>query len=461
MKENRDKTIAVTLANWVETLSISEVPDAVCHAAKRCIIDTFGVMVAGSQMQVAKRINAHVVREYGKGSCTVLGAGCRISAIGAALANGTSAHCLDFDDISYAAGPVHASAVVLPAVLAACESSGGSGGRLLEAFVAGVEAEYAFSLALTNSHYLSGWWATGTLGAIGAALGAAKALNYPAKEVASAIAFAAIQANGMTAMLGFDAKPILAGQAARLGLEAALLAAQGNSVPEHAFEDKRGFVKLMNGGRFNQGPLSELSKVWRLLEPGIAVKHAPVCSAAQAAIEITKSLIEQNGIDQAQVSQVRCEVPHLVKISMVHECPANPSEAQFSMPFAIGCILAFGALGPEHISDEVLTNNGLKSAMAKVEMLEADDLNGAEFQPRFPECARITIETVDGDSFSGFLGASTGTSENPASDDDISNKFHNCVAFSGWTREKGESVLDGLWKIETASDMSLLLNGGT
>ena len=55
-----------------------------------------------------------------EGPCTAIGHARRMSAAGAAFVNGTAAHGEDFDD-TFEGGPVHAGAVVVPAVLAACE----------------------------------------------------------------------------------------------------------------------------------------------------------------------------------------------------------------------------------------------------------------------------------------------------------------------------------------------------
>jgi len=454
-----ESPIANTLADWATAFSVENVRNNVRHAAKRCIIDTIGVTVAGSRLPTPARVCAHVTEQYGVGLCTVLGTQVRTSATGAALANGTAAHVLDMDDTCYTGGcMLHGSAIVLPATLAASERCSRAGANLLEAFIVGSEVEFALGWGLTDSHYLKGWWATGTLGAIGAAAGAAKLLGLGAREMATAIGLAAIQANGMIAMLGYDAKPILAGQAARLGLESALLAMQGNTAPARAFEDRRGFLNLMNEGEFNRTSLSDLGRVWRLVD-GVAVKRAPVCSAAQAAIELTESLIRQNGLDRTQVSRVRCEVPHIVAISLIFDRPRNAPEAQFSMTFAIGCILAFGRLGPEQIYDEVLGQEALKNAMAKVEMVEADDLNAPEILERNPECARVTIKAADGGTFTGFLGTPLGTPANPFSDQQISDKFRDCVSTAGWTKEKCETVLLGLWNIESAHSVTRLVCG--
>ena len=214
---------------------------------------------------------------------------------------------------------------------------------------------------------------------------------------------------------------------------------------------------LMNSGNCDVSALSALGKDWRLVEPGIAIKIAPVCSAAQAAIVVVRQLIADNKLDPSDIAHVRCEVPHLVKISLIHDRPAVASQAQFSMPFAVGCMLAFGKLGPEQISDATLENRALQDAMAKVEMVEADDLNGPDFQPHFPECARVTLSMSSGDEFTGFLGAATGMPSNPMSDDDLSKKFKNCVSFAGWSDDRASTVLARLWDIENACPIRAIL----
>ena len=85
--------------------------------------------------------------------------------------------------------------------------------------------------------------------------------------------------------------------------------------------------------------------------------------------------------------------------------------------------------------------------------------DGADIQPRYPECARVTIEAADGGVYTGFLGAPVGMPENPTSDEALSDKFRHCVNFAGWSKEKCETVLEDLWDIEHAPNLSRLLRG--
>ena len=457
---SRQKTLSQTLASWATTLTLDDVPDDAVHAGKRAIVDTIAVAIAGIRMPVSQQILRHAIENYGPGQCGVLGTGEHISPLGAALTNGVAAHVLDFDDMSYA-GIIHGSIIILPAVLAAVERQNGTGRALLEAFIAGAECTYALGLTVTDSHYLKGWWATASCGMIGAASGASKVLSLDDDQTTNAISLAAVQAFGMIAILGTDAKPVLAGRAAMSGLQAALLAGSGLSAPARAFEDKRGFLALMNDGTaYNEG-LAQLGQTWRLTEPGIFFKSYPVCSAAHAAAQLTERLLRENGLDFDEVENILCEVPHLVAISLVHDAPATPGEAQFSMPFAIGCILSFGALGPEQISSDCLADQRLRDAMAKVRMIEAVDLNLPEIAKRTPECARVTIETKNGTTISDFLGAPAGMPENPLSDDQLSNKFRQCCIFAGWPASRSDGLLDDLWALETVPDLREMLRGDT
>ena len=364
---------------------------------------------------------------------------------------------LDFDDTSYA-GVVHGSAVVLPAVLAAAEQADVTGKSFLEAFIAGAEVVYALGLTLSHSHYLKGWWATSTLGAIGAAAGSAKVLGLEAAQIRAAIALAAVQANGMIAMFGSDSKPLIAGQAARLGIECALLAASGFSAPATLFEDQRGFLQLVNEGIRRPKGINDLGREWRLQVPGIMIKRYPLCSAAHAAIEATENLIKLHCLNRSQIKSVTCKVPRLVKISLKYDQPQTEAQSQFSMNFAVGCLLAFGKLGPEQISKEVLDRKDLQEAMSKVAMVEAENLDGPEFQPHFPECTEVTIAMSDGRSFAQFVGAPKGMPQNPLSDAEICGKFRSCAAYAGHPPEQIENLLANIRAIQNLDRIRLLMH---
>ena len=134
--------VADTLSRWAAAYSFEDIPDVVVEEAKRCLMDTTGVALAGSQHPTAMLARAQVETQYGEGPCNIFGCPDPAAPSGAAFANGVAAHALDYDDVSYE-GMVHATAVVWPAVLAAAEPVSATGREILTAFVAAVELEYA------------------------------------------------------------------------------------------------------------------------------------------------------------------------------------------------------------------------------------------------------------------------------------------------------------------------------
>src|SRR5262249_19576773 len=140
----------------------------------------------------------------------------------AALANGTIARALDWDDTSIALNG-HPSVVALPPALALCEEAGRSGRDLIAAYVAGFETAARVGRALGVAHCGRGGHAPGTAGAVGAAA-AARALDLDATCTRTAFGIAASQAGGLRQNFGTMTKPLHAGNAARTGTVAAMLA---------------------------------------------------------------------------------------------------------------------------------------------------------------------------------------------------------------------------------------------
>lgn len=444
-------------AAWSSGLVLDDVPDAVRHAARRCIVDLVGVTLAGARDPLCARINDHARAMHAAGPCTIIGQSDTLSPVGAALVNGAAGHVLDFDDTSYT-GIMHGSTVVFPAALAAVQHAQRDGRRLLEAFIAGVEVTYAIAMLVGTGHYFKGWWSTATFGIFGAAVAAARGLGLDTDQTRTALAIAGVQASGLKAAFGSDAKPYMAGRAAASGVEAALLAARGLSGPADVLENSRGFLALLNDGHHAPGEIDKLGRVWRLIEPGILFKQFPVCSAAHAAAQQAATLIRDHALGADDITRVVCEVTPTVAISLVHDRPETPQEAQFSLPFAIGAILAHGSLGIASLKPAVLADPALRREMAKVEMIRDDALHHDDA----PEGARVTIHLRSGKVLTDYLGVPEGMPANPMSDADLREKFMRCCEAGGVLPDDAGALHARLDKIETvAAPLGKLFAGAT
>jgi 2-methylcitrate dehydratase PrpD len=449
------ETVAFKLGSWATKLNLNDIPSSVVDVAKRCIIDVVGVSIAGSQCYVSNTVKKIASLEYPAGPCTVIGTANKLSALGASFCNGVAAHCLDYDDTCYD-GIVHGSAAVWPAVLAVGEMVEAGGKEVLIAFIAGVETEYKLGRFFTESLYMKGWWNSSVLGVIGAAVSASKLFGFDETLTMNTIQNAACFSFGPRALLGTYLKPTAMGKTSSTGIMSALFARQGLAGPNDVFENPRGMIKLYNDGIENKKSLALLGQKYSLENPGIAFKLYPVCSAAQAAAEALNEILANYRLKSSDISKVLCEVPPLVAISLVYPEPENITQAQFSMPFALGCILAYGRLGVAQLNEDTLKELALRKEMQKVEMIETDPLSDPEYdRTHHPEGAIVTVITKSNEKIRLFNGAATGMPIKPMSNNQLSDKFMSC-ARTQLTDGPASALLNRLWSMEKLASINEL-----
>jgi 2-methylcitrate dehydratase PrpD len=452
--DTRPRDVETLLADWLVGFRLADAPSAVVDTARLCLLDTIGVAVAGTSSPVYRRCRSLC----GEGPSTLFGTGSGAPDAGwAAFFNGVAAHALDFDDTSYA-GIVHGSAVVLPAALAATEAAHGDGTALLEAYIAGAEVQYSLGLALGDRLYHKGHWSTATLGVIGAAAGAAKAFGLGRDTAAQALRLAANLPIGLRASHGSANKPYLCGVAARLGYEAAAAARAGIDGNPMTFTGRHGFATVLNDGQFDDGPLAELGKVFRLLEPGIAFKIYPLCSATQAAIEAVLELRRERPIDGARVRSIECYSTPLVVSCLPYAAPVSQEQAQFSMTFAISCALLHGTVDFEHFSESHLRSPELVALMSRVRLQAGTRLVGEADRLRYPEASRVVIHDQDGRRLERTVLAATGMPARPATREMLAAKFLRCATLQ-LSAAAARALMVRLNVPERASSIADLLHG--
>jgi 2-methylcitrate dehydratase PrpD len=446
------------VAGWAAQLALDAIPTAVRQVARDCFVDTLGVALAGAARPVVRKMRTHAEAQYQDGAATVLGGQRRMSAPAAALVNGSAAHALDFDDNCYS-GFVHGSAVIVPAVLAVAEIENASGAELLTAFVAGCEAEFAAGVAATPHLYERGWWTTGVLGPIGAAVAAARAMKLDTEQTGFAIGLAVAGTGGAKSCFGTDGKPALCGRTAEWGVTAALLARAGCSGPLTAFEDSRGFARLFNDDIFQGECFADFGGTWRLLKPGVDIKRVPVCLSAHAALDAVMDIMAAQRIAAADIAAVVCDVGPVVTANLVYNHPTTPQQAQFSLPFAIGCVLVHGDIALAHLDPAILDDPALREAMSRVTNVTTDRWQqGSDNARRYPEGAFVTVTTRDGRSFERFNGFARGTTARPLSEIEIAGKFMACASGAIGTAE-AERLIGQLRAVETLPSVRSLFGG--
>ncbi|MEZ5670130.1 MAG: MmgE/PrpD family protein [Alphaproteobacteria bacterium] len=336
MSEDRDLVHA--FARFAAGLGHDDLSPEAREAAKKSIIDIFGVILAASGMEPAARSVTEIVREAGgSAECTLLGFGGRAPALMAALANGALAHCLDFDDQT--PWGQHASSSIVPAVFAVAERQGGISGRDIIAAVAA--GQDIFARLRCNVGWTKDWNLSTVLGVFAAAAAAARTLGLSADRTAAAMGIASMQSSGIMEMVagrGSDLRGLYAGFSAKGAALAAMMAEKGTTGIDRLFEGQYGVFSTYFGGRYDRAAmLCDLGRVF--LGGGTLYKRWPCVGTAHSHMKAAIDIVAENDLVPADIARTRLHVGdyHELMCRPLDErrVPATLVDAKFSLPFLV------------------------------------------------------------------------------------------------------------------------------
>ncbi len=354
------------VVEFARSLTLDRVPAHALATARAAILDALACALAAHRERVTEQVHAWVRDEGSRGACTVWGSALRASPSRAALANGTAAHALDFDDVCWAMHG-HPTVPLLPAVLAVAEARGASGADALTAYVAGFEAQARLGQGLGIAHYERGWHPTATLGAIGATVAAGRLLGLDAPALRRALGIACSSAAGSRMNFGTDTKPLHAGLAAQSGVLAAELAARGVTAREDGLEAAMGLADLYDGA--HPLVLPSFAGTLALEKPGIELKPYPSCRFTHRLVDGVLALRARHPGERAARFELRI-APFAHKI-LIYPRPTTGLEAKFSAPYCAAVAWLDGWPRLESFSDERAARADVQELLRAVEVGDA------------------------------------------------------------------------------------------
>jgi 2-methylcitrate dehydratase PrpD len=430
---------AEALARRLSELEPERIPSAVRARAEELLIDFVGLCVAARATQYVRAVLGGL--DAG-GPCTAIGHAATFGAGAAALVNGTAAHGEDFDD-TFEGGPVHSSAVVVPAVLAACERFGRDGGAALAGIAAGVETLCRLSLVAPKAIHRSGFHPTSVLGTIAAAAGAAKAMGLGSRQIVDALGVAGSFASGIIEYLAEGAwvKRMHPGWAAQAGLAAARFGAAGFFGPRTVLEGTHG---LYNGfARSSEGNFAVLTDDFgeRWYMEAIAFKPYATGTMNQPYVDCALRL-RARGVRPEDVAEIVCEtaegyVHRLWEPLAAKQRPANGYAAKFSTPFNIAVAWVTGGAGLAAFTDETARDERVLALASKVRYV-VDPAN--PYPEAFTGHIRATLR--DGRVLEERQPHIRGGAHEPLARSEIEAKYLANCEHGGWSRERAQRFLD-------------------
>ncbi|MFH0768250.1 MAG: MmgE/PrpD family protein [Chloroflexota bacterium] len=444
------QAVTKRVADFIVETNYSKIPKEAIKAAKIFITDCLGCALAGSKEPAPEIVTEYVKELGGKREAGIITKGFKTSAPLAALANGTMAHVLDFDDVG-AFG--HPTAPLLPTVLAITEKEKLSGKALLEAYILGFEVGSRINLGLGHGYYEAGWHSTIVAGTMAAAAAAAKLMKLDSMQVRMALGIAASLSCGFKRNFGTMTKSFHAGTAAKNGIIAASLAKKGFTADDSILEVPQGygemFSKEFDPNKITQG----LGSPFFITSPGISIKFYSCCAMMHREIDSMLYLSRQHNIKTADVAEIECYTTPAVAVQLYYHQPKTGLEGKFSLEYGMAVALLDHDVKLAQFEDERVNRRDVQELLRKVKYVYAQPRTGGPAA----RPARVTVRLKNGKEFSHEAPNAKGSPNNPLTEEELAEKFRDC-AQTALSEQQIKRCTQLLSKLETLPDISPLMN---
>ena len=337
--------LAARLAEFVAGLRFEDLPSPVIDKAKALANHAVTVAMASTEappvadarraVRLAERLGS---RRVGPGQGATLWVdGSRITRVGAVFANAVAVAVRNQCDSYHML--THPGVLTVPAGLAVAEGEGRSGRDLLTALVAGYEVQCRCARDFIPSTPARGFRASPVYGILGCAAATAKLLDLSAEQTTHAIALAASFASGLIEgqRTGARDSHFAEAQAARNGVWAATLAAQGFEGPATALEGEGGFYNAFTGNNRGElsyaftGPLkvglddivAGLGEQWEVLD--VKFKIYPTPGFNQPVVWLASDMVADHTLAADEIQAATLEMNYLETLYPSPRFPQPPS----------------------------------------------------------------------------------------------------------------------------------------
>src|SRR6266508_2969499 len=430
--------VAEILADKIAALDPARLPPAVRRKCEDLLIDVAGLCLTARREDYVK---AALAGWDDEGPCTAIGHSRQMSAAGAAFVNGTAAHGEDFDD-TFEGGPVHAGAVIVPAVLAACERHYSDGPSALIGIAVGVETICRLSVVVPKAVHKAGFHPTAVFGAVAAAAGVGAALGLNRRQLVDALGIVGSMAGGIIEYLaeGTWTKRMHAGWAAQSGLRAALLGREGFSGPRTVLEGVHG---LFHGfAHTTEGDYDALTGDFgeRWVTETLAFKPYPCGTMTHPYIDCARRLAGK-GIKADEIKELVCEVGE----GTVHRLwepladkqrPRNGYAAKFAVPYLLAAGFVHGGVGLGAFTEGAIRDERVLALAAKVKFVIDPD---NPYPSNYTGHVRATLR--DGSVVEERQPYLRGGAQEPLTRQDVIDKFLLNAEHGGWTAAQSDAAL--------------------
>ncbi len=413
-------SITEQLARHIASSDFAAMPTEAVEAAKVVILDGLAVTLAGSQEDAAQIVAEYTREMGGNPQCSVFGHGFKTSPPMAAFANGVAGHVLDYEVMWHPA--THATSPTLPGILALAESRGANGMDIVNALITGFEVQGRIRVASADLS-LGGFHPPGLVGVMGSAAAGSVMLGLDTQQTRMALGIAASRAGTVSANTGTMTKSTHCGNAGRMGLEAAMLAAKGFTANADVFEHETGYAAVLFGEGFElEAVVRDFGNPYRLVDPGVAIKKHPSQYGTHRGIDAALDLQERHSVDPARIASVQIETPVMRYVG--RPFPETGLDGKFSFQYTVAAALLDRQIGIETFTDEAVHRPEVQALLA---------MTSVDMKPEIPAnfedmWISVRVETTDGQTYISRCNRPRGIWGNPLSREERLGKVRSCAS---------------------------------
>ena len=446
------ETIINGLARFAHSLTYEQLPETLVEKAKVCILDTYGMGLAGAGLEASAVAARAARRVAAEGRATVWTTGEKARAIDCVMPNSVASHCFlqdDWDPVSHA----HIGVAVVPTAFAMAQELGRSGREALTATVVGYEVE-SRSGVVSVPAFTRGFRASSIYAYFGAAAAAAHLMRLDAQAFKNALGCAGSVTGGVLQpwVDGSMEWAFQEGFAARAGILAAILAEEGLRGADHILEGPRGVNECVSGSHEDEmRALKGLGDDWFMLQT--CFKRFATGGANQGSAAVAWDLHHRHKIDWRRIRHVAVDIPdtgtheRMNYAGITYQGPFHTlDQCLISKPFAIAAALKTGRMDIGTVQREQ-ANPEITELAHKIALKEVKGINGWSLEMR--------VELDDGSVI-------TGTGDNIDQRHLYLNRELAAEKFVGMTearigRKQAERIVEQVFDIEKLESLEPLL----
>lgn len=435
MKNDLNQAVADTisisekLAAFAVRFDRQPIPCSVRDRARHLMLDSLGIAFASRAYDFAEKAMAGIRELNEGGQSMVIGTSEKLDIRNAIMMNGILIHGLDFDD-THAKGVIHATASVLPTVLAVAAKYGRSGEDLVTAYILGVEIATRLGAVAKGGFHQVGFHPTGLIGTFGCTIAAGYLMGLTEAQHVDALGLALSVGSGSLEFLNDGAwnKRLHPGWAGAAGLTAATMAKHGYRGTRLALEGRFGLYRshLPANQDYDLAlATADLGHIWEV--ENVSVKPLPACHFTHAAIDAAIRIFAR-GIAFDDIARVDVLVPsEVIKTVCEPEAqkrnPANSYEAQFSIPYLVGTGLVKGRLTLEDIEAPALFDPQVLDLASRTYYRQDPDTSFPKYYD-----GEVIVTLKNGQVIREREAVNRGAVDRPLTSDDIVQKFRQNAA---------------------------------